>query len=97
MMSGKRRDMIVRGRLPFNAEPPGRVLAGIEITAVDADYNRWAWRLWSITVQTQPGRISVTARAWDDTGVTHPETPASLWNPRGYGNNAWAHVKASVR
>jgi sulfite oxidase len=58
---------------------------------------QWAWRLWSITVQTQPGRLSVTARAWDDAGATHPESPASLWNPRGYGNNAWAHVTASVR
>ena len=59
--------------------------------------SRWAWRQWSIAVETQPGPLSVTARAWDDTGVTHPESPASLWNPRGYGNNAWAHVTASAR
>ena len=59
--------------------------------------SRWAWRQWSITVETQPGPLSVTARAWDDTGVTHPESPASLWNPRGYGNNAWAHITASAR
>jgi sulfite oxidase len=58
--------------------------------------SRWAWRQWSITVETQPGPLSVTARAWDDTGVTHPESPASLWNPRGYGNNAWAHITASA-
>jgi sulfite oxidase len=59
--------------------------------------SQWAWRLWSLTVQVAPGPISLTARAWDDTGVTQPESPASLWNPRGYGNNAWAHVKASAR
>jgi sulfite oxidase len=58
--------------------------------------NRWAWRRWSLTAQAQPGPLSLTARAWDDTGVTHPESPASLWNPRGYGNNAWAHVKVVV-
>jgi sulfite oxidase len=56
----------------------------------------WAWRWWSLTVESRPGPISLTARAWDDTGVTQPESPASLWNPRGYGNNAWAHVKAVV-
>ena len=39
-MWGKRRDMIVRGELPFNAEPPGTVLAEGEITAVEAFYAR---------------------------------------------------------
>jgi sulfite oxidase len=59
--------------------------------------SQWAWRLWSLTVQAQPGPLSVTARAWDDTGVTQPESPAHLWNPRGYANNAWAHINASAR
>ena len=36
----KRRDMIVRDRLPFNAEPPSSVLAEGEITALDAFYSR---------------------------------------------------------
>src|SRR6266404_3703861 len=40
MMWGKRRDIIVRDRLPFNAEPPGSVLACAEITALDAFYSR---------------------------------------------------------
>jgi sulfite oxidase len=43
-----------------------------------------------------PGPLSITARAWADTGVTQPESPASLWNPRGYGNNAYAHIELSV-
>ena len=59
--------------------------------------SQWAWRRWSLTVEAQPGTLSVTARAWDDTGATQPESPASLWNPRGYGNNAWAHVKVFAR
>jgi sulfite oxidase len=58
--------------------------------------SRWAWRLWSLTVEALPGAMSVTVRAWDDTGVTQPESPASLWNPRGYQNNAWAHVELTV-
>lgn len=58
--------------------------------------SRWAWRFWSVTVEAQPGPLSVTARAWDDTGVTQPECPASLWNPRGYANNAWARIALKV-
>jgi hypothetical protein len=33
MIWGKRRDNIVRDRLPFIAKPPGSALAGAEITA----------------------------------------------------------------
>ncbi len=85
----------------------GRTVARVDVSLDDGRnwqqanlepaISRWAWRQWSITVETQRGPLSVTARAWDDTGVTHPESPASLWNPRGYGNNAWAHVTASAR
>jgi sulfite oxidase len=58
--------------------------------------SKWAWLRWSLTIEARPGPISLTARAWDDTGVTQPESPVSLWNPRGYANNAWAHVKVSA-
>src|SRR3982075_3565397 len=40
MLWGKRRDMTVRGGVPFNAEPPASVLADGEITALDAFYSR---------------------------------------------------------
>ena len=59
--------------------------------------NHWTWRSWSRTVQTRPGPLSVTVRAWDDRGITQPESPAALWNPGGYGNNAWAHIKVFAR
>jgi hypothetical protein len=39
-MWNKRDDMIVRNRLPYNAEPPSSVLASSEITPVDAFYVR---------------------------------------------------------
>jgi sulfite oxidase len=58
--------------------------------------SRWAWRPWSLTVDVVPGPLSITARAWADSGVTQPESPASLWNPRGYGNNAYAHIELNV-
>lgn len=62
---------------------------------------KWAWRQWSLTVggesEVQSGPLRIIARAWDDTGALQPESAASLWNPRGYGNNAWARVAVSVR
>ncbi len=58
--------------------------------------SRWAWRPWSFTVAATPGPLRVLARAWDDAGETHPESPAALWNPSGYGNNAWARVELAV-
>jgi len=58
--------------------------------------SKWSWRPWSLTLDVQPGPLNITARAWDDTGALQPESAASLWNPRGYGNNAWARVALSV-
>jgi sulfite oxidase len=58
--------------------------------------SRWAWRFWSLTVDVVPGPLTLTARAWDDTAATQPESPAALWNPRGYGNNAWAHIELTA-
>jgi sulfite oxidase len=63
---------------------------------LDPAAGQWAWRTWSLTVDVVPGPLSITARAWKDTGVTQPESPAALWNPRGYGNNAYAHIELSV-
>jgi len=58
--------------------------------------SKWSWQPWSLTVDVEPGPLRITARAWDDTGTLQPESAASLWNPRGYGNNAWARVALSV-
>ncbi|MCW2574405.1 MAG: sulfite oxidase-like oxidoreductase, partial [Modestobacter sp.] len=41
--------------------------------------------------------VQITARAWDDTGATQPEFPASLWNPGGYDNNSWPRIRLDVR
>src|SRR5689334_10525758 len=56
-MWGKRDDMIVRTRSPYNAEPPAGILAGSDITPADAFYARnhgpipdIAPREWHLTV-----------------------------------------------
>jgi sulfite oxidase len=64
---------------------------------LDPPPSRWAWRMWSLTVDIDTGPLTVLARAWDDTGAVQPEFPASLWNPRGYGNNAYARIELTVR
>ena len=58
--------------------------------------SRWAWQHWSLSVDAAPGPLRVTARAWDTIGATQPESAAALWNPKGYANNSWAHVRLHV-
>lgn len=57
----------------------------------------WAWQPWALTVEAQPGPLTITARAWDSTGASQPESPSALWNPKGYANNSWAKVRVDVR
>jgi sulfite oxidase len=57
----------------------------------------WAWQLWHTTLELPSGPAEITARAWDDTGATQPELPASVWNPAGYNNNSWSRIRVDVR
>jgi sulfite oxidase len=57
----------------------------------------WSWQLWHTTVTLAAGPVQITARAWDTTGAAQPESPALLWNPKGYVNNSWAHVRLTGR
>ena len=56
----------------------------------------WSWRLWALDVDVDPGPLRITARAWDNTGGLQPESAEALWNPKGYANNSWAKVHATV-
>jgi sulfite oxidase len=57
------------------------------------DLGRWAWRHWRITVDLAPGEHEIVVRAWDSSAATQPEDEASLWNPKGYVNNARPRIK----
>ncbi|WP_156688124.1 sulfite oxidase [Mycobacterium sp. Marseille-P9652] len=61
------------------------------------DLGPWAWQFWSLTAEVEPGPLTITARAWDSTGASQPESAASLWNPNGYANNSWASVTVAAR
>jgi sulfite oxidase len=91
--------LIVRG---YALAGDGREVARVDVSVdegiswrqadMQSSPNPWTWRFWSLTVDVPPGPLTVTARAWDETGTTQPESSASLWNPRGYANNAWSRI-----
>lgn len=58
--------------------------------------DRWAWRLWTTSVDLARGPHTLLVRAWDDAGAQQPESPASLWNPKGYANTSWDRVEIVV-
>jgi sulfite oxidase len=102
-------DRVPRGPLTirgYGIAGDGRSVERVDVSLDDgltwrqADLGRapskWSWRQWSLRVDVAPGPLRITARAWDDTGATQPESAASLWNPRGYANNAWARAALSV-
>jgi sulfite oxidase len=60
------------------------------------DLGRWAWRQWRTTVDLAPGEHEILVRAWDSSAATQPEEHATLWNPKGYVNNARPRVLVRV-
>jgi sulfite oxidase len=56
----------------------------------------WAWQLWRAVLTLAPGRHEVLVRAWDSAGSTQPESPATVWNPKGYANSAWGRLEVDV-
>jgi sulfite oxidase len=56
----------------------------------------YAWCFWEVTVALSPGDCQMIVRAWDASKQTQPEDVRSLWNFKGYMNNAWQRVKIHV-
>ncbi|GLZ49732.1 sulfite oxidase [Actinomycetospora sp. NBRC 106375] len=63
---------------------------------LDDQLGPWAWRFWRTTLELRPGEHEIVARAWDSTAALQPEHAASLWNPKGYINNAWPTVSVTA-
>ncbi|MBM9503027.1 sulfite oxidase [Streptomyces sp. KK5PA1] len=65
-------------------------------TWVQADLNApdtpWTWQHWRATLTLPSGETELLARAWDSAAAVQPESPATVWNPKGYANNAWARL-----
>lgn len=65
--------------------------------AVDEPPGPWAWQHWRAVLDLPGDATRLTARAWDDSAASQPESAVYLWNPGGYGNNSWARVDVTVR
>ena len=70
----------------------GRTWAQAELLE---DLGPWAWRHWRAPLDLRPGEHELVVRAWDSSAATQPEDEASLWNPKGYVNNA--RPRATIR
>ena len=56
----------------------------------------WAWTTWRTTFDLDVGQHTLVVRAWDDTGAVQTESPAAVWNPKGYVNTSWDRVRVDV-
>lgn len=56
----------------------------------------WAWHFWRTRVTLSPGTHQLVARAWDTAANSQPQDPATIWNFKGYINNAWHRVSVTV-
>ena len=57
----------------------------------------WTWQLWRAEFELPPGQHELVVRAWDSAANSQPETIASVWNFKGYVNNAWHRVKVTLK
>lgn len=56
----------------------------------------WGWRLWQTEFDLKTGQYEVIVRAWDTQGHTQPADPHTVWNFKGYMNNAYHKIKFEV-
>jgi sulfite oxidase len=66
-----------------------------QVAALAPARSRWSWRLWQAGLELRPGEHELVCRAWDTAAQTQPESPAQVWNFKGYMNNAWHRVRVT--
>ena len=83
----------------------GRMVARVDVSgdggltwrqAALEQATRWAWTLWQVTLDLEPGRHELVVRAWDDAGQTQPAEAAQCWNFKGYLAAAWHRVQVAA-
>jgi sulfite oxidase len=57
----------------------------------------WTWTLWKAEIDLAPGSTELVVRAWDSAAQTQPERLETVWNVKGYMNNALHRVAVTVR
>lgn len=66
-------------------------------TAALSGDEAWTWQFWETACTVPRGEAELVVRAWDTAANTMPEHAASVWNFKGYMNNAWHRVRVQVR
>jgi sulfite oxidase len=56
----------------------------------------WSWCFWGGEVELPPGRHTLVVRALDSAAQLQPERLESVWNVKGYANNAWHRVTVTA-
>lgn len=57
---------------------------------------RWTWQFWELTLELEPGDHTLIVRAQDTLGVAQPNSPADVWNFRGYMNTSRHRIELKV-
>lgn len=58
---------------------------------------RWARRFWETSLNLAPGAHQIVVRTFDSAANTQPEDAGTVWNFKGYANNAWHKIKVNAR
>jgi sulfite oxidase len=61
-----------------------------------SDSTPWGWRLWEARLLLTPGQHLLMVRAWDSAAQTQPERVDTIWNFKGYMNNAVHRIQVNV-
>lgn len=96
-------DVVVRGY----ALALGREVARVDVSAdggatwqvavLQGETHKWGWRWWECRIALPAGAHDLVARAWDTAANTQPERIETVWNFKGYMNNAWHRVGINIR
>jgi len=96
-------EVMVRG---YAVAGNGRTVGRVDVSAdggatwqkatLDA-HSGWTWTLWRAGLLLAPGPAELVVRAWDSAAQTQPERLETVWNAKGYMNNAWHRVTVNVR
>lgn len=65
--------------------------------AISESGSKWAWVFWKVDLHLHNGITEIIARAFDDGNFSQPEDIATVWNFKGYMNNAWHKLPVSVK
>ncbi len=56
----------------------------------------WTWTVFQAWLDLEPGDHELCVRAWDSAANTQVEDARTVWNFKGYVNNAWHRVRVRV-